>query len=95
MQRRPLFIIPPDHPPHHTDLHEPPYAYLPALHGARQQDFHVKLPALAPLTPHVALHVPERNVPHELGEVARQIVARDVAVQAPDADELPDIVGTA
>jgi hypothetical protein len=40
----------------------------------------------------VPVNVPERNVSNQLGKVARQIVARDVAVDAADADQLTDLM---
>ncbi|WP_181170723.1 MULTISPECIES: hypothetical protein [unclassified Mesorhizobium] len=88
-------VVFPDHAPNHTDPDKPPHAYLHNLGSAGEQDVHIKLPPLASLTPQVPFDIPERKVPHELEEVPRQIVARDVAVDATDADQLPDVVGTA
>jgi hypothetical protein len=38
------------------------------------------------------VNIPKRNVPDKLGKVARQIMAGDVAVDAPDADQLTDLM---
>ncbi|WP_167391937.1 hypothetical protein [Mesorhizobium sophorae] len=90
-----LALILPYHPAHHADFDKPPDAYLHALQRTWQQDIHVELAAFAPLATHVPSHVPKRNVPDELGEVPRQVVAGDVAVDAPDADQLPDLMRSA
>lgn len=79
-------LIPPDHPAHHADPYQPPHAYLHALRRAWQQDIDVEVATPAPLTAHVPVNIPKRNVSDQLGEVPRQIVTRDVAVDAPDAD---------
>ncbi|BCG75054.1 hypothetical protein MesoLj113a_62120 [Mesorhizobium sp. 113-1-2] len=38
------------------------------------------------------VNVPERNVSNQLGKIAGQIVAGDVAIEAADADQLTDLV---
>ncbi|WP_189545653.1 hypothetical protein [Mesorhizobium sp. M2E.F.Ca.ET.209.01.1.1] len=86
-----LKVVLPDHATDHTDPYKPPNPYLYALCSAGQQNVHIELAAATALMP---LDVPKRNVPHQLGQITGQIVPRDVAIDAPDADQLPDLVGT-
>ena len=60
---------------------------------AGEQDVDIKLPPLTARTPHVPLDIPERNVPHELEEILREVVMHKVAFDAADADYLPDLMG--